>query len=130
MKFEIRNSQGGGTMRTRGARFEVRGSNEEGRNEPLLTSSFAPRTSNLSGSVMKKVAGCLTAMVVLFFLIDLAAPFPQAKLRRQPATVVFDRNGDPMRIILPADQKLRVAVTLDEVPPELVRAVLSSEDRW
>src|SRR5262249_2845043 len=73
---------------------------------------------------------CLAAAVALLFALDALLPFPLAKLRRQPATVVFDRNGEPMRIILPADHKLRIPITLDEVPPELTRAVLESEDRW
>src|SRR6185436_16262500 len=36
----------------------------------------------------------------------------------------------PMRIILPPAQKFRIALSLDELPPELTRAVLASEDRW
>src|ERR1700682_480940 len=70
------------------------------------------------------------APVALFFLLDLAVPFPAAKLRRAPAVVVFDRNGDALRVILPPDQKLRIPVTLDEVPPGAIKAILTSEDRW
>src|SRR5258708_6618510 len=70
------------------------------------------------------------APIALFILLDLAFPFPTAKLRRAPAVVVFDRNGDAMRVILPADQKLRIPVTLEEVPPGAVKAILTSEDRW
>src|SRR5258708_33847591 len=69
------------------------------------------------------------APIALFILLDLAFPFPTAKLRRAPAVVVFDRNGDAMRGILPADQKLRIPVTLEEVPPGAVKAILPSEDR-
>src|SRR5258708_29206501 len=70
------------------------------------------------------------APIALFILLDLAFPFPTAKLRRAPAVVVFDRNGDAMRVVLPADQKLRIPVTLEEVPPGAVKAILASEDRW
>jgi penicillin-binding protein 1C len=63
-------------------------------------------------------------------LLDLAFPFPDARLHRAPAVVVLDRNGDALRVILPPDQKLRIPVTLDELPPELLRAVVVSEDRW
>jgi penicillin-binding protein 1C len=79
---------------------------------------------------MKRVAGCLAAALALLIALDALLPFPLATLRRQPATVVFDRDGEPMRIILPADHKLRIPITLDEVPPELTRAVIESEDRW
>jgi penicillin-binding protein 1C len=68
--------------------------------------------------------------IVVFVLLDLAFPFPVAKLRRAPAVVISDRNGDALRVILPADQKLRIPVTLDEVPPGAVKAILTSEDRW
>src|SRR5258708_4247125 len=75
---------------------------------------------------------CLLAVgpIVLFLLLDLAFPFPVAKLRRAPAVVVFDRNGDALRIILPPDQKLRIPVTLGEVPAGALKAILTSEDRW
>jgi len=72
----------------------------------------------------------LLAAVGLFFLLDLLFPFPNQRLQRPAAIVVFDRNGDPMRIILPADQKVRIPVGLNEVPPELLGAVIASEDRW
>ena len=74
--------------------------------------------------------GMTLGFLASLVLLDVLFPFPQAKLHRQPATVVFDRNGEPMRIILPADHKLRIPVTLEEVPPQLVDAVLASEDRW
>ena len=77
------------------------------------------------------VALCILviAPVTLFLLLDLAFPFPVAKLRRASAVVVFDRNGDALRVILPPDQKLRIPVTLDEVPAGALKAILTSEDR-
>jgi penicillin-binding protein 1C len=69
-------------------------------------------------------------VVALPFLIDLLFPFPEARLHRPPAIVVYDRNGAPMRIILPPDGKVRIPIKLEELPPELVRAVVVSEDRW
>src|SRR5258708_12500082 len=70
------------------------------------------------------------APIALFMLVDLGFHFPTGKLGRAPAVVVFDRNGGAMRVILPADQKLRIPVTLEEVPPGAVKAILTSEDRW
>jgi penicillin-binding protein 1C len=75
------------------------------------------------------IAVVLISPFLLFLLLDRLFPFPEAKLHRDPAIVVSDRNGDAMRIILPRDQKVRIPVRLDELPPELVRAVLASEDR-
>jgi penicillin-binding protein 1C len=68
--------------------------------------------------------------VLLFVLLDLAFPFPAARLQRAPAVVVYDRTGEAMRVILPADQKIRVPVTLEEIPPRVLEAILTSEDRW
>ncbi len=70
------------------------------------------------------------APFVLFLIADLLFPFPEGRVHREAATVVFDRNGEALRMILPRDQKVRIPVTLEEVPPELVRAVLASEDQW
>ena len=84
----------------------------------------------LPRSAGAKVLITIIAPFALFFAIDFLFPFPKSALHRAPAIVVFDRNGDPMRIVLPPDQKVRIPVTLDELPPELVRAVVTSEDRW
>jgi len=69
-------------------------------------------------------------LITLFFLIaDRLFPFPESRLRKTPATVVLDRRGEPLRIYLPADQKYRFPVRLDELPRELIRALVASEDR-
>jgi len=69
-------------------------------------------------------------IVLVPFVFDLIFPFPESRLHRPPAIVVYDRDGAPMRIILPPDGKVRIPIALDELPPELVRAVVASEDRW
>lgn len=76
------------------------------------------------------VVFALIAPFVLFFALDRLFPFPLARLQGKPAVVIFDRNGDAMRIILPSDHKVRIPVSLDELPPELLNAVITSEDRW
>jgi penicillin-binding protein 1C len=43
--------------------------------------------------------------------------------------VVTDRHGQPLRFFLPADQRWRLPVKLSELPPELPRALVASEDR-
>jgi len=76
-----------------------------------------------------KVLLFITIMVATPFLLDRLFPFPHARLHRPPATIVYDRDGEPLRMFLPADEKYRFPVTLEEVPPELVRALIASEDR-
>jgi len=65
-----------------------------------------------------------------FLLLDWWFPFPVAALHRQPATVVTDRDGSPLRIFLPPDEQLRFPVALDEVAPVLLKTLIASEDRW
>jgi penicillin-binding protein 1C len=72
----------------------------------------------------------VAAPFFLLILLDLLFPFPESRLHRPPAIAVYDRNGAPMRIILPPDGKVRIPIELGELPPELVRAVVASEDRW
>jgi penicillin-binding protein 1C len=66
----------------------------------------------------------------LFLLCDWWFPLPMAALHRQPAMIVTDRDGTPLRIFLPGDEQLRIPVTLGEVAPVFVRALVASEDRW
>src|SRR5215216_3159898 len=66
----------------------------------------------------------------LLLLLDWCFPLPMAALHRQPAVVITDREGVPLRIFLPADEQLRIPVTLGEVTPVFVRTLVASEDRW
>jgi len=68
--------------------------------------------------------------VIAFLVVDRLLPFPEAKLRRPPSTVIADSADRPLRIFLAADDHYRMPVRLDEVAPELVEALLGSEDRW
>ncbi|HEY8021724.1 MAG TPA: transglycosylase domain-containing protein, partial [Thermoanaerobaculia bacterium] len=64
-----------------------------------------------------------------FFLLDRLFPFPAAALRRSAALAVADRAGEPLRFFLPADGRFRLPVRLSELPPELPRALVASEDQ-
>jgi len=66
--------------------------------------------------------------LLLFF--DWWFPLPLTALHRQPAVIVTDREGVPLRIFLPADEQLRIPVSISEVAPVFVRALVASEDRW
>lgn len=65
-----------------------------------------------------------------FVLLDWWFPFPFATLHRQPATVVTDHEGVPLRIFLPPDEQFRIPVTLSEVAPVFLKTLIASEDRW
>jgi penicillin-binding protein 1C len=66
---------------------------------------------------------------VLFAALDWLFPFPWQALERPPALVVADHDGEPLRFFLPPDQRWRLPVRLSELPPELPRALVASEDR-
>ena len=70
------------------------------------------------------------AVPAAFLIADALWPFPIEALRRPPAVVVAGRDGAPLRIFLPPDGRWRIPVRMDEVSPEMIRALVASEDRW
>lgn len=76
------------------------------------------------------VSTSLAALVFSAFLaLDLAFPFPRHLLDRPLSVEVTDRSGTPLRLFLAADERWRLPVRLEELPEELVAAVIASEDR-
>jgi len=65
----------------------------------------------------------------LFLVGDQLFPFPWAALERPAAGVITDRHGVALRYVLPADDTWRFPVQRDELPDELVRAVVAAEDQ-
>jgi len=65
-----------------------------------------------------------------FLVLDYLYPFPYEKLNRDPAVVISDKNGAPLRFFLPEDNQWRFPVELEEISPKLMEAVIASEDRW
>lgn len=82
--------------------------------------------------VRRAVLAVLAAPVILagiFAILDHLFPFPLHSLDRPAATVVEDRRGEVLRLFLPADQRWRLPVAYDELPEELRRAIVASEDQ-
>jgi penicillin-binding protein 1C len=80
--------------------------------------------------VLALAAAILLILPWLWFrALDLLFPFPWEKLQRPPALVVTDRHGEPLRFFLPADQRWRLPVRLAELPTEVRRALVASEDQ-
>jgi len=75
------------------------------------------------------LAAALCLPLLTFLLLDRLFPFPYRTLRRPAALVVADRDGEPLRFFLPADGRWRLPVRLSELPSELPRALVASEDR-
>jgi penicillin-binding protein 1C len=79
-------------------------------------------------AVLLPLVGLLAAGLG-FLLLDRLFPFPLERLERPAATVVEDRHGEPLRFFLAADERWRLPVSYDELPEELRRAVVASEDQ-
>jgi len=93
-----------------------------------------PRPSRLRhlGRLRRLAARCALSGAALLggiWLLDHFFPPPLEALHRAPAVVVMDREGEPLRAFLAPDQRWRFPVTLDEVPEELVAALVASEDQ-
>lgn len=70
------------------------------------------------------------AAVLAFAALNAVFPFPEDRLAAPWSTRVLDRNGAELRRFLAQDGMWRFPVGLDEVAPELVTALVESEDRW
>lgn len=82
--------------------------------------------------IRRLTIAALTAIALpflLFLALDFVVPFPWHRLDRPVAVEVTDRHGTPLRLFLAADERWRLPVTLDELPPELIAAVIASEDQ-
>ena len=71
----------------------------------------------------------LAALVCAVLILDRLFPFPVANLEPAPSVRVLDRDGEPLRYFLAPDGMWRFPVSLDDVSPELVTAIVASEDR-
>jgi penicillin-binding protein 1C len=81
----------------------------------------------------RALATCALALAsggTALLALDRLFPLPAAELQRTPTTRVLARDDTPLRFFLPPDGILRIPVTLDQVAPELVAALVAAEDRW
>ena len=68
-------------------------------------------------------------LLALSLVLDRLFPFPVSRLDPPPATRILDRNGQPLRYFLAPDGMWRFPLRLDEVSPDLIAAIIDSEDR-
>ncbi len=73
----------------------------------------------LGGSVI-----CLGAWLILVLL-----PCPHPLDGRSFSRVINDRQGELLRLSLAPDQKYRIRIRLEDIPPEALNAILEYEDR-
>lgn len=66
----------------------------------------------------------------LFLVLNFLFPFPKEAIKREPAVLLTDKDGKPIRFFLPQDEQWRLPAELEEISPGLINAVIASEDRW
>lgn len=69
------------------------------------------------------------AGVLVFGLIP-RAPWPSLREGIPSSQAVYDRNGRLLRFSLSDDEKYRLWLPLEEIPPAFIEATLLKEDRW
>jgi penicillin-binding protein 1C len=81
-------------------------------------------------SLLRLAIGAI-CMLVLLAVIDLIIfPLPYDKLHRQPAHFIYSREGKLLNCFSSSDQFWRKPVKLADISPELIRSVITCEDRW
>ena len=90
-------------------------------------------TQGLVAACLRRVATVLILVLILggglWFMLDHLFPFPVDRLEPPASTRVLDRDGKPLRFFLAEDGMWRFPLTLPEISPELIAAMIDSEDR-
>ncbi len=76
-----------------------------------------------------KIRNTLIALA-LIVLLDRLFPPPIPRLEDDSATIVLARDGTPLRAFANAQGVWRYPVTIEDVSPRYLEAVLGYEDRW
>ncbi|WP_223789209.1 penicillin-binding protein 1C [Marinicella meishanensis] len=82
------------------------------------------------GKISKRCLAAALLLVFVFWLMDRIWPLPMAEFeRRHFAQVVVDRSGQPLRAFADADGIWRYPVSVAEVSPRYIEALVNYEDR-
>lgn len=79
---------------------------------------------------LKGLVFSVVILAMLAVLLDRLFPLPLPRDSRDGATVVLARDGTPLRAFAGANSVWRYPVTMDEVSPLYLQALLTYEDRW
>ncbi len=77
--------------------------------------------------IFKKYLITLLSIIVLLFLLDLIFP---PKVEKSFSKVITAKDGSLLTAYLSPDDKWRMQTKLDEVSPELIKAIINKEDKW
>ncbi|MGE5167733.1 MAG: penicillin-binding protein 1C [Deltaproteobacteria bacterium] len=79
--------------------------------------------------LLKRAGIAVAAVLAIAFVLDRLFPLPLPDADGG-STVVLARNGTPLRAFADIDGAWRYPVTLDDVSPLYLQALLTYEDRW
>ncbi|TAH46011.1 MAG: penicillin-binding protein 1C [Gammaproteobacteria bacterium] len=79
--------------------------------------------------LLRRCLGLALALVLLAFLLDRLFPLPLPDANRG-STVVLARDGSPLRAFADAQGIWSYPVSVDEVSPLYLQALIGYEDRW
>ncbi len=80
----------------------------------------------VANKMLKRLAYGLLSAVALFFLLDLISPL---KVNLPYATIVEASNGVVLHAYIARDHQWRIKTRLDEITPELKKAIIFKEDK-
>ncbi len=83
--------------------------------------------SSIKKYFRSKAVNTILAVLVLLFLFDLI--FPPASLKQYSKEIIAD-DGTLLSAYLTDDDKWRLRTNIDEVSPELIKAIIEKEDSW
>jgi len=69
-------------------------------------------------------------MALLLAILWIAFPLQKEKLSPESATIVYSRDGEPLRFFITSDEMYRIRTPLQQMSPELRRLVVAYEDRY
>ena len=75
----------------------------------------------------RKPVTIVFSILLLFVLLDLLFPLPAKK---EFSKEIHAKDGTLLTAYLTSDDKWRLRTELDEVSPDLIKAILSKEDSW
>jgi penicillin-binding protein 1C len=89
------------------------------------TSATRPRRSR-----WRRIVRAVLIATLVLFALDRIFPPPLPDIARDGATLVVARDGSPLRAFAAPDGVWRMTVSLDDVSPLYLEALLGYEDRW
>lgn len=69
----------------------------------------------------------LLIIIIIVFVLDLSFPLPNLK---PYSKTIYSNNGTLLNAYLSSDDKWRMRTQLDEVSPDLIKAIIEKEDKW